>query len=174
VHIESLAGVWIASYFFIEKGVSYSLAAIFTTAYYLSFTVGRLSGGFLSHKLSSKGLIAIGLTLMSLGALLMLVDVDLMGYYFFVVVLFGLGCAPVFPNMMFINSLHFEEAKLSKIISLQMGVGYIGFGLLTPLAGFIFEKIGIVYYPLFLILVIIVIIYLFQRFLKKTKTSLEY
>lgn len=174
VHIESLAGVWIASYFFIEKGVSYSLAAIFTTAYYLSFTVGRLSGGFLSHKLSSKGLIAIGLTLMSLGALLMLVEVDFMGYYFFVVVLFGLGCAPVFPNMMFINSLHFEEAKLSKIISLQMGVGYIGFGLLTPLAGFLFEKIGIVYYPLFLILVIIVIIYLFQRFLRKTKTSLEY
>lgn len=171
VHIESLAGVWIASYFYITKEVSYSLAAIFTTVYYLSFTVGRLTSGFLSQKLSSKGLITIGLVLMSLGASLMIFKVDSIIYYFVVVLLFGLGCAPVFPNMMFINSLYFEEEKLSKIISLQMGVGYIGFGLLTPFAGYLFERIGISYYPLFLLLILAVIIFLFSRFLHQTKEA---
>lgn len=171
VHIESLAGVWIASYFYITKEVSYSVAAIFTTVYYLSFTVGRLTSGFLSQKLSSKGLITIGLVLMSLGASLMIFKVDSIIYYFVVVLLFGLGCAPVFPNMMFINSLYFEEEKLSKIISLQMGVGYIGFGLLTPFAGYLFERIGISYYPLFLLLILAVIIFLFSRFLHQTKEA---
>ncbi|PKK88325.1 MAG: MFS transporter, partial [Tenericutes bacterium HGW-Tenericutes-7] len=38
VHIESLLGVWIASYIFIEKYVSYATAALFTTAFYLSLT----------------------------------------------------------------------------------------------------------------------------------------
>lgn len=173
VHLESLAGVWIASYFYIEKGVSISLAAVFTTVYYLVFTVGRLTAGFLSSRIRAQALVTIGLVLMISGALMMFVKTDATWYYFLVVGLFGFGCAPVFPNMMFINSLHFEKEKLSKIISLQMGVGYMGFGLLTPLAGLLFDKLGINLFPYLLVLVAFIITLLYVRFLQKTKVILE-
>ena len=83
VHLESLAGVWIASYFYIEKGVSISLAAVFTTVYYLVFTVGRLTAGFLSSRIRAQALVTIGLVLMISGALMMFVKTDATWYYFF-------------------------------------------------------------------------------------------
>ena len=54
--------------------------------------------------------------------------------------------------------LVFEKHKLSKIISLQMGIGYIGFGLLTPLAGLFFGKVSIFFYPIWIIVMSAILI----------------
>ncbi|MDP2425286.1 MAG: MFS transporter [Candidatus Izemoplasmatales bacterium] len=152
VHIESLGGVWIASYFFIEKGVSYAVAALYTTAFYLALTVGRLLSGFVSSKVSPQFLVKLGQTLIVLSAFLLFVDFSQTWVYFLIVGLFGLGCAPIYPNMMFLNSVYFEKKQLSKMVSLQMALGYLGFGALTPLAGLLFEKTTIAYFPIVLIL----------------------
>jgi len=151
VHIESLGGVWIASYFYIDKGVSYATAALFTTVFYLGLTVGRLSSGILSSKLSPSFMVRMGQTFIVIAAVLMLFKGLPIWTYFVMVGLFGLGCAPIYPNMMFLNSVYFEKKKLSKMVSLQMALGYCGFGILTPLAGLFFDKISIGFYPVFLI-----------------------
>jgi len=173
VHFESLGGVWIASYFFIERGVSYATAALFTTAFYLMFTIGRLLSGFLSMKIKPTVLIKVGEMLMLIAGILMLIQFDALWVYFFVVGILGLGAAPIYPNMMFMNSMHFEKRKLSKIMSLQMAIGYMGFGLLTPLAGMIFDLTTIAIYPILLILVSTVLIYITYRFNKKMIKSVS-
>ncbi len=150
VHIESLGGVWIASYFFIEKQVGYATAALFTTTFYLALTCGRLISGFISHKVNPQWLIRIGQALMLISGILMFLSFSKTSFYFVIVFLFGLGAGPIYPNMMYMNALVFEKHKLSKIISLQMGIGYMGFGLLTPLAGLFFGKVSIVWYPVFI------------------------
>lgn len=151
VHIESLAGVWIASYFFTMHAMTYATAALFTSAYYLSFTVGRLASGFLAHRLSPLLLMRGGEVLMVIGALLLFVPFESTLFYFVPVVIFGLGCAPIFPNLMFLNTHYFETKHLSKIMSIQMGVAYLGFGVLTPLMGFLFDWTTIAIYPVALL-----------------------
>ncbi len=151
VHIESLLGVWIASYIFIEKGVSASIAALFATTYYLGLTIGRLLSGFLAKKFTPHQLIYAGVSLILSGAILLLFNVSFEPFYFIVVGLLGIGSGPIYPNMMFTNNTHFESKALSKIISLQMVIGYMGFGIMTPLAGLLFDRTSIAFYPYVLI-----------------------
>ncbi len=158
VHIESLGGVWIASYFFIEKEVSYATAALFTTTFYLALTVGRLVSGFVSGKVAPNILVRIGQALMLLAGILMFLRFDQIWIYFIIVFIFGFGAGPIYPNMMFMNALVFDKHKLSKIISLQMGIGYVGFGLLTPLAGLFFGQVSIFFYPIWIIVMSAILI----------------
>jgi fucose permease len=151
VHIESLGGVWIASYFYIQKDISYASAALFTTTYYLALTIGRLTSGFVSSIVTPQQLVKIGQTLIVISAVLMLFNFSSLWVYYVIVFLFGLGCAPIYPNMMFLNSIYFEKKQLSKMVSLQMALGYMGFGILTPLAGLFFDKISIAFFPIFVL-----------------------
>lgn len=172
VHMESLGGVWIASYFYITKSLSYAQAALFTTTFYLALTIGRLTSGFVSHRLSPKTLIQIGITLISISGLLMLFEYPFIWIYPMVVFLFGFGCAPIFPNMMFLNSKNFDQKKLSKIMSLQMGVGYMGFGILTPLAGMMFDLTDISIFPIIMIIMSSILFILLMRYFQQTNQKL--
>ncbi len=168
VHMESLGGVWIASYFYITKSLSYAQAALFTTTFYLALTIGRLTSGFVSHRVSPKTLIQIGITLISISGVLMLFQYPFIWIYPVLVFLFGLGCAPIFPNMMFLNSKNFDQKKLSKIMSLQMGVGYMGFGILTPLAGMMFDLTTISIYPFVMIVMGLLLVFLTLKYFHQT------
>ena len=166
VHIETLGGIWIASYFFIEKSVSYASAALFTTTFYLSLTTGRFLSGFLTHKVAPKTLVIIGNSLIVLGSLLLIINrIESTIVHFIIVFMIGFGCAPIYPNLMFINKSYFTKKQLSKVISLQMAVGYIGFGLLTPLAGIIFDYFSITLYPYWIFLVSLLTLFLLIRYL---------
>lgn len=159
VHLESLIGVWIASYIFIEKGVSYSTAALFTTIYFLGLTVGRILSGFASHKMRSKHLILIGEFIVGMSiTLLILNPFNHLIIFYIIVFLFGLGTAPIYPNMMYLNNDVFKREEISRMMSLQMGIGYIGFGLLTPLAGLFFDLVSMTYYPYFILLVTLLLV----------------
>jgi len=173
VHVESLGGVWISSYYYETKDISYSSAALFTMSFYLALTVGRFLSAILAHKVKPNTLILLGEFLIVLSGALMFIKVDQIEVYYIVVFLFGLGCAPVFPNMMYMNSENFDKSKMSKVISLQMAFGYVGFGLLTPLAGLLFEKIDIAIYPIFILLVSSLILGITLRFIYLVKKGKE-
>jgi fucose permease len=165
VHIETLGGVWIASYFFIEKSVSYATAALFTTTFYLALTIGRLLSGVLSPRLQPKQMVLMGQIIIVISSILLIINpFEGLATYFVIAFLYGFGCAPIYPNMMYLNNDYFERKKISKIISLQMAVGYIGFGVLTPLAGLAFDKITIAIYPYLVLAVGIVLLGLTSRY----------
>lgn len=164
VHMESLAGVWISSYFFTVKGVNYATAALFATSFYLCLTIGRILSGLLSKQLTPMKQVRIGEILMLIAALLMFLNFNYTIIYMLIVGIFGLGAGPIYPNMMYINKYVFDKKSLSKIMSLQMGIGYMGFGLLTPLAGLFFGKVSIIYYPFLLTFMAVVLIIITVKF----------
>lgn len=166
VHIESLLGVWIASYIYIEKGVSAPVAALFATTYYLGLTVGRLLSGFLAKRLTPHQLIYGGIAFIVISAILLLFNIKFEAYYFVVVGLLGVGSGPIYPNMMFVNNTHFKSKELSKIISLQMVIGYMGFGIMTPLAGLLFDRTSIAFYPLVLMVASAILAILTMRYIR--------
>lgn len=168
VHIESLGGAWIASYYYVTRGVTYSMAALFTSVYFLSFTIGRLSSGFLSTKIHPLHLIRGGELMMLIGGILMILPISSPSVLFGAVAIFGLGCAPIYPNLMYLNSEHFEKNKISKIMSLQMGVSYMGFGILTPLAGLIFDLTTIHIYPYLIVAMTVLITVLTVTYHRQT------
>ncbi len=51
------------------------------------------------------------------------------------------------------------------MMSLQMAIGYMGFGILTPLAGLFFDHVSIVYYPLFVLAISFILIIMTSRYL---------
>ncbi len=170
VHVETLGGIWIASYFYITKDITFSTAALFTSIFYLALTIGRLLSGFVSYKLHPNTLIRVGEGLILLSAILMNFHFQALWVYFAIVFLFGFGCAPIFPNMMFMNSKNFDKSKLSRIMSLQMAIGYVGVGVLTPLAGLFFDVISIEIFPYIVLGMSIIIILITLRYFKVVKS----
>lgn len=177
VHIESLGGQWLASYFFAMYPITKAAAALATTTYYLTFTIGRLLSGFLTRFIKPMKLMQIGEVLIVLGILGLLIPHGVLPLYYVSIALVGLGAAPVYPNLMYMNKDHFKRAHLSKIMSLQMSVSYMGFGLLTPLAGLLFQVTTIAIYPYLIVIYGVAIIALTMLYRwqtsKATKESLE-
>lgn len=167
VHIETLGGVWVASYFFIEKGFGYGEAALFTSIYFLALTIGRFLSGFLAHLLSPKQLIMMGESFILLSVLLLILNsFNSPLIYYIIIFLFGFGAAPIYPNMMYLNNQFFSKKHLSKVISLQMAIGYIGFGFFTPLAGALFDLISVSIYPYFILTNSILLLFITMRYFK--------
>jgi len=152
VHIESLAGVYIASYFYLVKHVTYAEAALFTTLYYLGLFIGRVLSGLFSDFLHPNTLIIIGEIFMLIAGVSLFITIDSLPFYYIIVGLLGLGSGPVFPNMMYMNPQNFDQRKMSRIMSLQMAIGYVGFGALTPLMGLLFQETTITIYPIIILL----------------------
>ncbi len=167
VHVESLGGVWIASYYYLTENISYAEAAFFASMFYIAFTLGRFLSALLSRRFSPQQLIMIGQSFVILSVVLMLFKTSAVVNYV-IVFLFGLGCAPIFPGLMYLNKSVFKPQQISSMMALQMGIGYLGFGLLTPLAGFIFDQYTIKIYPLFILLAVLIVIITTRSFFKQS------
>lgn len=148
VHIESLFGVLIATYFYLVKDISYSEAALFTFMYYIGLTIGRILSGILTNKIHSNKLILLGSILMVLSTGILLFPFQNIIFYYILICFVGIGSGPIFPNMIHMNDKNFEPNKMSKIMSLQMTFSYISFGVLTPIMGFVFQWTTIEIFPI--------------------------
>jgi fucose permease len=171
VHIESLFGVLVASYFYLTKSMSFSEAAHFTLFYYVGLALGRFLSGLFSNKVLPNTLIRYGAIMMLIGSSLLFIQLNTLYMYLFFIFLIGLGSAPIFPNMIHMNEVNFNKKKMSKIMSLQMTFAYISFGVLTPMMGFVFQWTNIEIYPYvstLLIAVLIIAIFVFINKMSKT------
>jgi fucose permease len=170
VHLETLFAVWVPSYMFITKQVSLSTAALYTTIYYLSLTIGRMLSGIFANRINSKKLIKYGISLILIGTIAFSFNYSDTNIYFVIAGLLGLGAGPIYPNMMFLNKEKFSPDNMSRYISLQLLIGNMGGGLLTPIMGQVFQRTNIVVFPFILVAVSITLVLLVINYLKP-KTS---
>ena len=150
VHVESLFAVWIPSYMFITKQVSLSTAALFPTIFYVTLTSGRMLSGIFANRLKSSRLVAIGVVLTLIAILLLNVSPNNIIVYFIITGILGFGTSPIYPSMMALNRDKFGKEMLARVISLQLLIGNMGGGLLTPIMGQIFQRTSITFLPLIL------------------------
>ena len=155
--LESTAGLWGASYLVNVKGISPEKAASWISMYYLGITTGKFINGFITAKFTNRQLIRIGQGIIGLGALtLVLFDQSYMNLIGLILV--GIGCAPIFPSIIHETPNSFGKENSSRIIGLQMAFAYIGTTLVPPSLGVIMQAIGVNLYPIFILLILVVMI----------------
>ena len=81
--------------------------------------------------------------------------------------LIGLGCAPIYPSIIHATPEHFGPEKSQAIIGVQMASAYAGNCCMPPLFGLIANHIAISLFPLYL-LVLLVLMFLMHETLLKT------
>lgn len=146
---ESIAMMWSSSYLVFHRGVSESLAATFASLFFIGITSGRFVCGLVSDKLGDRKLISIGIAVMTAGvvaiALPLRSDVIALGG----LVVFGFGCAPVYPAIIHSTPSRFGEANSQKIVGMQMPSAYLGTTFMPPLFG-LTSTVAMWAFPLFL------------------------
>ena len=155
--MEVATGLWVSSFLTDARGLSPEKAAGFAAMFFGGITLGRLVSGFLSTKVSSRSLIRIGSAVAACGLLLLAVPLP---WYIAVggLMIFGIGCAPIYPSIIHETPVRFGEAASQSVIGLEMAVAYVGSTLMPPLTGFVAGGIGMWIVPIILLTLCIIMI----------------
>ncbi len=165
--IEQTAGLWASSYLSLFKGIPSETAARFAGMFFIGITVGRAVSGFVTMKLNDVQMIRLGQGLIAAGIAVMLLPgphiISLAG-----LILIGLGCAPVYPCIIHSTPAHFGAKRSQAIIGVQMASAYVGTCLMPPLFGLIANHISIALFPLYMMIILIIMVIMHELLAKKT------
>ena len=132
VAVEMGTGMWAASILIESRHFEPGKAGLAVTFFYGAIMGGRVLIGFVSEKMGNRRLVRVGLGLAIVGVVLLLIPgvpaLALIG-----LLLFGLGCAPIYPSLMHETPRRFDPATARKVIGWQVAAANIG-GAVMPAA----------------------------------------
>lgn len=165
--LEQTAGLWASSYLSNFRGINPVTAAGYASLFYLGITGGRAISGFITFLLNDSQMIRLGQGIAALGLLLLLfAPIDALSLAGLVII--GLGCAPIYPSIIHSTPAHFGTDKSQAVIGVQMASAYLGNVFMPPLFGLIARYTSIALYPVYLILLLILMIIMHERLCKRT------
>ena len=154
--LENTVMVWNATYM-VSGGLSESKAASFSSLFFWGMTIGRIMTGFIADKLGDSAMNRIGGVILIIAIILTpFVSVE---YFWIVLLLIGLGCAPFYPMMMHQTPRLYGVDASPSLIGLQMASAYVGSTLAPTFFGFISKMFGMWIFPLYLIIFFIILIF---------------
>ena len=158
VGAELSIGLWSNSFLIEKMGLAASVSGYLVALYYGSIMVGRFLSGFVAVRLGNRGLIRLGLVVVSGGLFMMYVAQDIV-FLRLGMILMGLGLAPLYPAMMHETPRRFKEDLATRLIGYQVGIAYGGGMIITAGLGFLFNMFDLsIFYPLVLGVVVLMII----------------
>lgn len=160
--IEQTAGLWAASYLTLQKGISATQAATFASMFFLGITIGRALSGFLTLRFNDYKMVKLGQIIIALGIVVMLLPLP-KAFALIGLIMIGLGCAPIYPCMLHATPIQFGADQSQAIIGVEMASAYVGTCLMPPLFGMIANWIHIGLLPIYLLMILILMIYMFSR-----------
>jgi len=153
--IETIAGLWGASYLVMEKGIAPETAARWIALYYMGITFGRFVSGFVTMKLNNRQMVRLGQVIIACGIVTLVLPLGtgalLPGFF-----LIGLGCAPIYPSLLHETPQNFGAEYSSAIMGIQMASAYIGTTLMPPIFGRLATQTGFFIFPLFIALILVI------------------
>lgn len=160
--LEATTGLWGSSFLVIHRGISAETAAKWISLFYLGITLGRLASGFMSTKLNNVTMIRLGMGGIAVGVLLLLLPI---GDFVYPIGLLwvGLGCAPIYPSMLHQTPHNFGKEQSQSVMGVQMASAYVGTTLMPPLFGLIAEHIHIAWFPYFLLVILLLMIFMSEK-----------
>ena len=166
--LELTANLWVSSYLVLQKGITPEQAAGFASLFFVGITAGRFFSGFLTIKLGDTQMIRLGQAIILLGILTLLMPFGL-GTSRIGLLLIGLGCAPVYPSIIHSTPASFGADKSQAMIGVQMAFAYVGTCLMPPLFGVIANHITAALFPFYLLIILGVMIFAYERMLSKVR-----
>ncbi|MGM0214512.1 MFS transporter [Enterococcus sp. AZ109] len=161
--LEMTTGLWASSYLVQFRGIEVETAARFASLFYLGITFGRFLCGFISDRLGDKQLIRLGLFLLSLGILLIFLPLPVDLFALSGLVLTGIGCAPIYPAIIHATPANFGKEHSQAVIGVEMASAYLGTTFMPPLFGLIAEKISLGLYPIYLLLLALLMLVMSEK-----------
>ncbi len=161
--LEQTAGLWASSYLVLQRGITVEKAASFASLFYLGITIGRAVSGFLTMRMNDKNMIRLGQGIIMTGIFVLFLPVSNATISLVGLILVGLGCAPIYPCVIHSTPDLFGADKSQAIIGVQMASAYVGSCLAPPCFGWTANHIGIGLYPVFLVVILMVMIFLHER-----------
>lgn len=168
--VESTLGLWGATYISQVRGVDEATAASFGAMFYIGITAGRAISGFMAMKLLPKQMVRVGQALLALGCIFMMIPAGstLSGIG---LVVCGLGCAPIYPNIIQDTPVNYGTENSQAAIGVQMAFAYVGstflpsiFGALAGVGGY-----GLLPYFAIGICVLMTVLFGIQKKIVETK-----
>ena len=133
--------VWSATFMVMARGMDAVQAASMGALFFIGMTVGRGASGFIAMKLRPAQMVRLGQALMAAACLMLLVPVRALSVAG--LLLMGLGCAPVYPNIVQDTPRNYGAENSQAVIGVQMAFAYIGslfaptiFGWIAEIAGY--------------------------------------
>lgn len=148
--LEATAGIWAASYLVQARGVAVTTAARFAALFYIGITVGRFLSGIIADQLGDRRMLGLGTGIMLVGVLLILLPLPVISALVGLVV-FGVGCAPIYPTIIHETPHSFGADHSQAVIGLQMASAYVGSTFAPPLFGLLAGAVSISLYPVYIL-----------------------
>lgn len=169
--LESTAGLWASSYLVEYRAIDGETAARFASLFYLGITLGRFLCGFIADKAGDKRLIRFGIVIILAG--IILVGLPLPGNITALagLVVIGLGCAPIYPAIIHATPSNFGKGNSQAIIGMEMASAYVGSTFMPPVFGFLAGKIGMGFYPVYLLLFALLMLLISERLNRMTRIT---
>lgn len=165
---EQSALLWGSSYLAGHLGLPADRAASMGSLFCIGITAGRAVSGFVTMKLEDDSMIKLGLGIMLTAAVMLLLPLGetaaVCG-----LILFGVGCAPIYPCTIHATPARFGEENSQALVGVQMASAYVGTCLAPPLFGLIAQRMGVSFLPLYLILPTAVMLLLDGKISRKNK-----
>lgn len=168
--VESTAGLWASSFLVFHHGLTEDAAAACASLFYLGMTAGRALNGFAAGRFSDTQLIRVGLGVMAAGVAVLLLPLGEVAAKAGLI-LFGLGCAPVYPCIIHSTPLRFGAERSQAFIGVQMASAYLGSTFMPPLFGLIANHISAGLYPVYIGVILLVLIVMHEGLIRITEGS---
>jgi len=155
--LETITGLWGASYLVTEKNIAPEIAARWITLYYLGITAGRFISGFITMKLNNKQMVRMGQIIIACGIITIFLPIGNTAL-FCGLFMIGLGCAPIYPSLLHETPKNFGEEHSQQIMGIQMGSAYVGTTIMPPIFGWLASYLNFGIFPFFIGIILIVMI----------------
>ncbi|SEA43296.1 sugar MFS transporter [Paenibacillus sp. 276b] len=155
--VETTVGLWGASYLVGARNISAETAAGWISLYYGGITIGRLITGFITLKIKNRVLILAGQVTAIVGGIILLLPLSI-SFALAGFMLIGLGLAPIYPGLLHETPTRFGKANSARLMGYQMALAYTGTTLLPPLFGVLAAKTNIGFFPLVVLVFLILML----------------
>ena len=159
--MESTLLLWVPTYLVMARGVGEVQAAAFGTLFCIGMTAGRAASGFMTLKFTPEQMVRIGQAVLVVGCLMLLAPVNAAA--FAGVVVCGLGCAPVYPNIMQDTPVNYGAENSQAAIGVQMAFAYVGSMFMPTIFAAIADRVGYSLLPYFVLGMAVLMLLLFNR-----------
>lgn len=141
--LESCCGLWTPTFLVLGHDIDAGSAALVGSLFYAGITAGRLVSGILTLRMTGQELLHLGEAIIGAGVLLLiLAPAGSLPFLAAGVVLLGLGCAPIYPQMIQLTPSRFGSQHAQPLMGLQMACAYIGSLSAPPVLGLLMEHIS--------------------------------
>ncbi len=159
---ESAVAIWAYTFLTLHLGVDPVPAGGLASGYWITLVVGRVGFGRLAERVGAWPVMATSIGVLGVAAVLVNLPFPAAGMS--AVVLFGLGCAPVYPLLVLTTAERTSPAVADQVVGLQAAASSLGAAVLPGLVGLAVGRDTGAFAPATTALVVVAaVVHLFMR-----------